>query len=286
MKWALLLSLAPAAFACQAVEGDHILGRDLAAANAVFGALDPDLEIGPTPLPGVPRLFHGAELARLGEAHGIALPALMGELCFERAAEPLTAERLLPALRSALGIDEAHIVIEDFSRAGVPKGTLEFTRSGLSAAGLWRGQVVYAEARSVAVWVRVQVTMERTWVEAAETLPSGKPIARGQLMERRGPRFPFAPVALDSMDLVVGREPIHSIKPGEPIFASILLAPREVARGDQIHVVVMSGETRIEFEAEAETSGRRGELVMVRNPDNGRHFQARVDGKDEVVIKR
>jgi flagella basal body P-ring formation protein FlgA len=289
--WALL---APLAFACQAVEGEHITGRDLAAASPVFAALDPRLEIAATPLPGVPRLFHAVELALLAEAHGVITPdhdtantaAPIAEICFERATEPLTAEKLLPVLRNALALDDASIVIEDFSRAGVPKGTLEFTRAGLSPVGLWRGQAVYAQARSVPVWVKVQVSVERTWIEAAEPLPAGKPIARTQLIERKGPRFPFGPMPLDSIDSAAGREPIRTIKAGGPIFASILIPPRAVSRGDQIHVIVESGETRIEFQAEAETSGRLGELVLVRNPDNGHHFQARVEGKDEVLIKR
>ncbi len=281
--------LAPPASACHAVEGEHITGRDLATASPVFAALDPDLEIAATPLPGVPRLFRALELARLAETHALGIAdnaAPIAEVCFERATEPLTAEKLLPVLRSALALDDASIVIEDFSRAGVPRGTLEFTRAGLSPAGLWRGQVVYAEARSVPVWVRVQISVERAWIEAAEPLPAGKPIARTQLLERKGPRFPFGAMPLDSIDSAAGREPTRAIKPGELIFASILIAPREVSRGDQLHVVVESGETRIEFQAEAETAGRLGELVMVRNPDNGRHFQARVEGKDEVLVKR
>jgi flagella basal body P-ring formation protein FlgA len=128
--------------------------------------------------------------------------------------------------------------------------------------------------------------VERIWVEANETLPAGKPIARAQLIERSGPRFPFGPVALDSIDLVAGREPIRAIKSGEAIFGSVLISPREVERGDRVDVVVMSGEAKIELQAEAETSGRFGELVMVRNPDNGRHFQARVNGKDRVLITK
>jgi flagella basal body P-ring formation protein FlgA len=286
MRWVLVLSLGPSAWACHLVEGEHISGKDLAAASEVFVGLDPDLEIAPTPLPGVPRLFHAVELARLGQIHGIAVPAPEPEICFERVTEPLTAERLLPVLRSALAIDAAQIVIEDFSRAGVPRGKMEFTRNGLSAAGLWRGQVIYAEARSVPVWARVRVTVERKWVEAIDTLPAGRAIAPGQLVERRGPRFPFAPVALDSIALAAGREPTRVIKSGEPIFGSVLIAPREVERGDRVSVVVMSGETRIELQAEAETAGRLGELVMVRNPDSGRPFQARVDGKDKVLIKK
>jgi len=290
MRWAWVVSLfmwfGAAALACHPVEGDHISGEDLSKADPWFAALDPDLKIAPTPLPGVPRLFHGAELARLGQMHGIALPAPVSEQCFERATEPLTVEQLLPVLQTALGMDDARMIIQDFSRAGVPKGTLEFRRSGLTASGLWRGQVVYAEARSVPVWAQVRVSVERTWVEAIETLPAGKPIVRAQLVERRGPRFLFAAMPLDTIDLAAGREPIHAIKPGEPIFGSMLIAPREVERGDQVNVVVQSGEARLQLWAEAETSGRFGELVMVRNPDSGRHFQARVEGKDKVLITR
>jgi len=284
--WALSWSLGRGALACHLVEGDRISGKDLAMANPWFAGLDPALEIAPTPLPGVPRVFHPAELMRLGRSNGITWAAPVSEVCFERATEPLTAEELLPVLRSALGIDGARIEILDFSHAGVPKGKMEFTRSGLSAGGVWRGQVVYAEARSVPVWARVRVSVERTWVEANETLPAGKPISRAQLVERSGPRFPFGPVALDSMELAAGREPIRTMKPGEAIFASVLISPREVERGDRVEVVVMSGDAKIELLAEAETSGRFGELVMVRNPDNGRHFQARVDGKDKVLITK
>lgn len=286
MKWILVVAIAARAFACHAVEGERISGKDLAAANALFAGLDPDMAIAPLPLPGVPRVFHIVELMRLALRNGMVAPVSTKELCFERATEPLTAERLLPVLRSALGIDDAQIEIQDFSRLGVPRGKIGFTRDGLSATGLWRGQVFYAEARSVPVWAKVRVTVDRTWVEALETLPTGRAIARGQLVERRGPRFPFGPKPVDSIDLAEGREPIRAIKPGEPVFASILVAPRDVKRGDKVNVVVESGQAKLEFEGTAETSGRPGELVMVRNPDNQRHFQARVDGKDKVLIKK
>jgi flagella basal body P-ring formation protein FlgA len=286
MRLALLLLAAGRAFACYAVDGDWIKGRDLAAASGAFAALDPEQIIAPTPLPGVPRVFDTAELTRLARRNAMQTPELITAVCFEQATEPLSAEALVPALRTALGMEEARIEILDFSRAGVPRGRLQFARAGLTSAGLWRGQVVYGDARSVPVWAKVNVTVERTWVEAAEALPAGRAVGKAQLVLRKAPRFPLGPVALDSIDRVAGREPVRLIKSGEPIFASMLTAPREVQRGDKVKVIVESGLARLELDGRAETAGGLGELVTVVNPDSGKHFQARVEGKDEVVIKK
>ena len=42
---------------------------------------------------------------------------------------------------------------------------------------------------------------------------------------------------------------------------------------------VTSGAALLRFQADAESSGRRGDNVLVRNPENGKLFQARVEGK-------
>jgi flagella basal body P-ring formation protein FlgA len=287
MKWTFIaVMFASDALACHVVDGPRILGQDVASANSYFGALDPGLLVGASPLPGVQRVLHADELVRLARQNAIAPPTPAGEICFERATELLTGEKLLPVLRNALAIEGLNISIVDFSRYGVPRGTLEFTRAGLSAAGLWRGHVAYDGNRSMAVWVKVRATIDRTWVEAAQPLVSAKAIEAAQLFLRRGARFPFGPTPLSSIDAAAGRLPIRAIKAGEPIFASMLMAPREVERGDKVSVEVISGEARVLFDAAAETAGRLGELVLVRNPQNGKPFQARVDGKDKVAIRK
>lgn len=291
MKIAVLISmaaalLAPCATACGRVDGDHILAGDFAAFNPAFATLDPKLPLAVTPMPAVTRVFRPDEIARVARINGITLEPPVSEMCFERAVEALSPERLLPALRSALAIDNAKIEILDFSRSGVPAGTLEFTRAGLSANGLWRGHLAYSQDRSVAVWVKATITTEQTWVEAEEPLAAAKPIVRAQLVVRKGPRFPFAAAPLDSLDRAVGRAPIQAIKPGEPIFASMLTMPREVERGDTVRVEVVSGEAKLVFDATAESSGRLGELVLIKNPDNGKHFQARIEDKGKVLITK
>jgi len=228
MKW-LIPILAARAFACQPVEGDRILGKDLAAANSTFAALGPDLAIGFTPLAGVQRTLLSGELARIAREHGISTSGPVAPVCFERITEHLTVERLLPVLRlafekAAAGREEAPFEIVDFSRYGVPRGALEFNRSGLGSTGLWRGRVIYAEGRSTPIWAKIRL-------------------------------------------------------------ASVQPAPFEVERGDTVQVEVSSGSALVTFEAKADTTGHAGELIILRNPENGRPFRARVEAKGKVSIQ-
>jgi Chaperone for flagella basal body P-ring formation len=167
MKIALLfLSMVPAWGACVPVETDRILAKDLASANQAFAAVDPAIEIGFSPLPGVTRVMRPAELAALARKLGVA-------------ASPDSA----------------------------PFESVCFVRTASSVAAA-----------------------------------------------------------------VASRKPA--------------LAEPDVLRGEHVAVVVTSGAALLRFQADAESSGRRGDNVLVRNPDNGKLFQARVEGKGKVTIQR
>ncbi len=286
MKIIYLLAAVAPIFACQVVDNDRIFAKDVAAANAAFSALDPGLEISAAPLAGVERVVRPEELVRLAKEHGMSLPAPASAICFERATEPLTPEKLLPVLRQALGIDSARIEIVDFSRFGVPRGTFEFPRTGLMPSGLWRGRLVYDQSRSMPVWVKARITVERTWVEASEPLVVGKAIAPSQLTAHTGPRFPFDTALIESMDVVVGRRPVRTLAAGTPIGPAMLAIAHDVERGDHVAVEVTVGSAVLDFDATAESSGRRGELIMVKNPENGRYFQAKIQDKGHVLVEK
>ncbi len=298
MKTFLILSAAwiaiwsaPCALACHIVEGNRILAGDLTAANPAFGTLDSKLAIVAAPAPGVSRVFRPEEIARLARLNGITLPSPVAEFCFERATEQLTPEALMPVLRAALPLDGTQIEILDFSRFGIPHGTLSFSRTGLSSAGssstnLWRGHVTYDQSRTAPVWVRVRITAQQTWVEAAELIPSGKLIESSQIVLRKGPRFPFGPAPLDAIDLAAAHKSLRAIRQGEPIFASMLTKPCEVERGDVVRVEVSSGGAHLEFDAVAQSAAHAGESVTVKSPENGAHFQARVEAKGRVSVTR
>jgi hypothetical protein len=183
MKWTLYLAACTAAFGCQVVEGDYILARELAASIPAFGALPPERQIAPAPLPGVERVFRADEQIRLAKRFEIPPPDGLRQACFTRAVQRLSPEQLQPVLREALGRDPAAIEVLDFSRQAVPQGSLEFDRAGLTPSGLWRGAVRYGEGRSTPVWARVRITDSRTG-EPMQAAPAAAPydVERGDIV--------------------------------------------------------------------------------------------------------
>jgi flagella basal body P-ring formation protein FlgA len=285
MRLALLAVMSPA-FACHVIEGDRILGSDVASSSPLFAELDPHLEIGAAPLAGVQRVMRPEELVRLAKQNGIAFEGPASAICFARATEPMTSEILLPILQKALAIDNATIEILDFSRFGIPRGTFDFPKTGLTTNGLWRGRILYGESHSMPVWVKAHITIDRTWVEAVETLPAGKAIEASQLILKTGPRFPFDTALVESTNRVAGRRPIRTLAVGTPIAISMLTIAHDVERGESVAVEVRVGGAILDFDATAESSGRAGESILVKNPDNGRSFPAVIQGKGHVLVEK
>ena len=223
------------ASACQIVEGERIRAADLAAASPGFAALPAGTDLGPAPSVGARRTFQPQELLRLANLHGVNAAGSPAPMCFERASQTLTREKLLPLLKQALARDEVGIEVANFSRSPLPVGTLEFRLEGLTPAGLWRGQVKYGEARSAPTWVRVRL---------------------------------------------VDKSP-GTARPSPP-------APnrKDVERGDPVRVEAGSGPVRLGFDARAESAGRTGDMILLKNPLNGQRFQARVEGKGKASVKK
>jgi flagella basal body P-ring formation protein FlgA len=318
-----MILLAALAATCIAIEGDRIRAADLAAAVPAFAALAPEETLGYAPAPGSRRMLSARELGRIAGRYGIALPAAPG-LCVERAMERLTEERVLAALRTATGNPEARIELVEFSRYPVPRGDLEFTRAGYAAVGqglalrqprkppsgaespaqperlphksdssrgavsalpvVWRGKLKYAGNRSVPVWARVRIAVSGTRLVAAEDLPAGRPIQASQLRMEAAELPLFSNPGLLSAEEAAGRAPRRTIRAGAPVPADILEAPHEIERGEMVSVEVTSGAAQLSLKAKAETAGRKGDLVMLRNPDSGRRFQGRVEGQGKVTI--
>lgn len=70
------------------------------------------------------------------------------------------------------------------------------------------------------------------------------------------------------------------------VWARVKLArpPREVERGDVVAVEVHSGAALLSLDAAAESGGKAGDLVVVRNPISGARFRARVVAKGKVLV--
>lgn len=275
---------------CIAIEGERIRAGDLARSVPALAALAPDEPLGYAPAPGAKRMLGIRELERMASQHGITLAPVTG-ICVERAVEQLTEERILAALRAAVGSEQARVELLAFSRYPVPRGELEFARSGFlpSPAGakapvVWRGRLRYAGNRSLPVWARVRVSMAGQRLVAAEILPAGQAIQPSQVRVEAAELSPFAEAGMESFAQIAGRVPRRSIRAGEAVAAKALVVPPAVARGDTVSVEVSSGAAQLKLKARAESAGQPGDVILLRNPENGQRFQARVSHPGKVTI--
>ena len=118
-------------------------------------------------------------------------------------------------------------------------------------------------------------------LEFARTGLSPTGFWRGRVVVAEGRSAPvWARVAL--FDQTTG-EPITLAVP-RPV--RMEQGPREIERGDTVRVEVQSGGVLLAFDGSAETAGRAGDTVLIKNPENGRRFQATVAQKGKVTIRK
>ncbi len=106
------------------------------------------------------------------------------------------------------------------------------------------------------------------------------PLPRGELA------FDPPPQAGGTQALIWRGRLNYGVNRSVPVWARVKLSrpPREVERGDQVSVEVRSGAAVLKFEAAAESGGKQGEVVAVRNPLSGARFEARVEAKGKVTV--
>jgi flagella basal body P-ring formation protein FlgA len=279
-----------AALGCVEVDADRITAGDLARAVPAFSALAAQTPLAYAPAPGSKRVMGRGELNRLGARHGLAVSATE-EVCLVRKARRLDRQAVLEALRASLGRPEASIELAEWSAFPVPAGRLEFPRSGLrpppaadpSRGVLWHGSIRTSEGRSYPVWARVKITVPCTRLVAVERLPAGRPIRAEQLAEQRFESCLLEEDLSMSAEEAAGKIPKRTIRQGAAVSRSWLEPAPEVERGQTVQVEASYGGVRLTTTARAESSGRTGQQVRVKNLDNGRLYRATVTGKSTVA---
>jgi len=283
---------APAQVACKPVEGDRILGMNLAETLPAFRAMPPETLLGTMPPPGSKRTFHAAEMASLAQRFSIRLDS-PEEVCFEWPMESLGRDRIVQAMHESLQDSAARIEIAETSMYKVPRGRLEFSRETLGKPAspsqkdpvLWRGDVLYGGDHRYAVWARVRVKVPCDRIIAVEALKPGLPIDPRQVRREQGECFPALQGAGQLSSPSSGLVASRAIAAGSEIRPELLVPPNDVDRGDTVQVEVLSGAARLAFTAKAESGGRSGDFVAVRNPSSNRIFRARIEGKNRVVVQ-
>jgi flagella basal body P-ring formation protein FlgA len=276
---------------CELVSGEQIFSADLARALPIFAAMPRDVVIGYSPAPGARRILPLPELKRIGAQYGIPVP-MESHACFEWKVQPITEDAVRAAIRESLQAPAARVEILAMSKAPAPQGQLVFPQSGLSAAMnidpstpvTWRGYVQYSSPRRFAVWARVRVSAGMPRVIATEPLSAGKPVAKEQVRLETIDGFPLRNDTARNLDEVVGRIPRRAVRAGLPVLRSDLAEAFQVERGDTVEVMVVAGAAQLELDAQAEASGRQGDVIPLRNPRSGKLFRARIDGKGRAVV--
>jgi flagella basal body P-ring formation protein FlgA len=274
---------------CVAVEGDRIRAADLARAVPAFAAAPPEAELGYAPAPGARRYVRPREVARWAVRLGIPLSD-SAPLCVERRMEALDGSRVRAAMEQALGA-QVRIEVVEWSRRPVPAGTLEFPLSGLArpprsdpaAPVLWKGWVRYGSGRRYPVWARVRVGVKGVRVIAAAPLKPGQLIRDDAVRLENYEGFPDARAWFSSTEEVSGRMLRQAVPAGAPLRRDAVEDPPDVARGATVRVEAASGMARVVLEGRAESAGRLGQVVRVRNPSTGKTFRARVEGPGRAV---
>jgi flagella basal body P-ring formation protein FlgA len=280
---------------CITVSSPRIVAGDLVEAVPLLRSLDPATPLGFAPLPGTERIFTGRQLLLTLRRYFVNSDsrAVIPDVCVEREAFSISSADVKEALISALGIADANIDLIDFSRQPLPSGHLEFHREDLSKPPvsapntpvIWRGKLVYDGQQSASIWAKVRVSVERTWFVAAEDIPASAVIRADQVWTITGPQFPDLGPFLASPDSIVGKVARQGIPARHRFAPSMLSDVPDVQKGGRVHVKVMEGLAWLSLDAVAQSSGGRGETILLHNPLSGRNFRAVVTGKDEAMAQ-
>jgi flagella basal body P-ring formation protein FlgA len=290
-----LVSASLAHAACVAVTSGNIKAKDLAGAVPQFQALDSEAIIGVAPFPGIVRLLTAREVLFIGRHFGVVFPP--GEaapsVCVERVVRQLSVEEVRAALLSALAIADVRLEILEISNHPVPPGQLAFQSTSLNKPPgnnpqipvIWPGKLLYDDQRSLAVWAKVKISVDREIFLARETIPQYGVIRADQIASTRMRQFPSLPPSPLPPLVIAGKVARRALPAGQPIVAEALDDPRDVLRGETVHVQSINGGASIRFDAIAQSSGQKGEIIMVHNPSSGRAFHALIEGREQVVVR-
>ena len=280
--------------ACVAVPSGNILVRDISTAIPLFQALDPDTVIGFAPFPGTIRVLSARDVLLIGRRYGLAPPPgeAAGSVCVERIVRYLSMEEVKAALLSALDIADVRLEVLEFSNQALPPGRLEFQHSGLNKPPrnnpetpvLWRGNLIYDDQRSLVVWAKVRISVVREIFLATETIPKGAVIRADQVASTPVRQFPSLEPSPNGPS-VIGKVARRALPAGQAIVAEALDDLQDVFRGEMVHVEAIEGGASIRFDAIAQSSGQKGEIILVHNPTSGRNFRALIEGREQVVVR-
>ncbi|MEM1304736.1 MAG: flagellar basal body P-ring formation chaperone FlgA, partial [Planctomycetota bacterium] len=124
-------------------------------------------------------------------------------------------------------------------------------------------------------------------VVAVRNVPRGALLTRADVQVRslpRDTRLRADELPLGTVDDVIGREAVRSLRAGAVLTDANCLPPVLVRRGDQVTVMAGGGGIRIRMAAKARANGRLGEIVPIETIETRDQLSARVVGRRELAV--
>src|SRR5882724_2380704 len=94
--------------ACQTIQGEWILGADLARAIPAFSTMPRDTGLGYSPAPGASRVFQYPELKRIGSKYGVPVNG-DARACFEWKVARVSEDAIRAAILESLHRADARV---------------------------------------------------------------------------------------------------------------------------------------------------------------------------------
>lgn len=129
--------------------------------------------------------------------------------------------------------------------------------------------------------VIVRATIAADVVVSTQDVKAGQPIDAASLtLERRD--VTALPGAIGNIDDVAGKSSRRALRSGQTVDRRWLNEPILVKRNSKVTIVARNAGVEVHVAAEALQSGRRGEVISVKNAANGTVIRARVIAQDAV----
>jgi flagella basal body P-ring formation protein FlgA len=148
---------------------------------------------------------------------------------------------------------------------------------------VWNGYASYDGGR-FPVWARVRIRVRISRVVAVRDLKPGETIEAASVRLEESEGFPRRSGAAASLEGIVGRVPRHLIAAAAEVTQQAVEEPHLVEKGDVVAVEVHCGAAVLKLEGSAETPGRGGDTISVRNLETGKPFRGRVQQKGLVLV--
>jgi flagella basal body P-ring formation protein FlgA len=136
----------------------------------------------------------------------------------------------------------------------------------------------------MSIWAKARVSVLRRRVVVTAAVKAGSLVLAGQLRLEEARTSPFNFDAAESFSEVEGMTARRALIPGSTVLRQWLVTPVLIEKGETVTVESRVGGARLVLKANAETSGRLGGMIVVRNPTSGRFFQAKVVGSGKVEV--